>query len=222
MDPRFSNHLSEILLPWKVITTKAIAGFLYVQNVREEDFDEHLEGLHAEVLRLPDFNAIQCETCDITFKEGMMLENINVHRSIRKARQYVCKSRSSKVDSCVVDKAHRKRCKACRLKKCIEAGMKTYAVQHERGPRNSTKQRQTASLLTEAPSSPYLSPHPVIPTMDMMSCHPLHSRYMGPVVQEYMPPLPSMRIFQPTPMYYPTPVVTPRITENYRTGCKIN
>ncbi|KAF8777647.1 Nuclear receptor subfamily 2 group E member 1 like protein [Argiope bruennichi] len=139
-------------------------------------------------------------------------------RSIRKARRYVCKSRSNKTDSCIVDKAHRNHCRACRLKKCIEAGMKKDAVQHERGPRNSTKQRQTTSLLTEAPSSPYLSPPPMVPAMDMMSCHSFYSRFLGPAVQEYMPPVPSMRLFQPAPMYYPTPVVTsPRIpTENYR------
>ncbi|GBN39130.1 Protein tailless [Araneus ventricosus] len=175
----------------------------------ERKRDRLLPDVHCKVCRDQSsgkhYGIYSCDGCAGFFK-----------RSIRKARRYVCKSRNNKADSCVVDKAHRNHCRACRLKKCIEAGMKKDAVQHERGPRNSTKQRQTASLLTEAPSSPYLSSPPVIPTMDMMSCHPLYSRYLGPVVQEYMPPLPSMRIFQPTPMYYPTPVVTPRITENYR------
>nr|ASL70518.1 nuclear receptor [Brachionus rotundiformis] len=69
-------------------------------------------------------------------------------RSIRRNRQYVCKNKGQ--GGCQVDKTHRNQCRACRLKKCVEAGMNRDAVQHERGPRNSTIRRQMAILMKES------------------------------------------------------------------------
>ncbi|KAJ8674681.1 hypothetical protein QAD02_010467 [Eretmocerus hayati] len=63
-------------------------------------------------------------------------------RSIRRNRQYACKAKAE--GGCMVDKTHRNQCRACRLSKCIQAGMNRDAVQHERGPRNSTLRRQMA------------------------------------------------------------------------------
>ena len=60
-------------------------------------------------------------------------------RSIRRGRDYPCKSRDTQ---CVVDKTHRNQCRGCRLRRCVEVGMNREAVQHERGPRNATIRKQ--------------------------------------------------------------------------------
>lgn len=49
-------------------------------------------------------------------------------RSIRRNRQYVCKSRNQ--DKCPVDKTHRNQCRACRLNKCVKSGMNRDGKHH--------------------------------------------------------------------------------------------
>ncbi|XP_034245182.1 nuclear receptor subfamily 2 group E member 1 [Thrips palmi] len=109
---------------------------------------DHSSGKH--------YGIFACDGCAGFFK-----------RSIRRNRQYVCKAKSE--GSCVVDKTHRNQCRACRLRKCVEAGMNRDAVQHERGPRNSTLRRQMALYLKDAmphhgmpmlPLGPPMSPEP--------------------------------------------------------------
>ncbi|KAK7602673.1 hypothetical protein V9T40_006647 [Parthenolecanium corni] len=77
-------------------------------------------------------------------------------RSIRRNRSYTCKGKVQ--GNCVVDKTHRNQCRACRLRKCIQEGMNKDAVQHERGPRNSTLQRQMSLYLKEPSESSSVSP----------------------------------------------------------------
>lgn len=84
---------------------------------------DHSSGKH--------YGIFACDGCAGFFK-----------RSIRRDRNYVCKSKSE--GNCVVDKTHRNQCRACRLKKCFDVGMNKDAVQNERGPRNSTLRRQMA------------------------------------------------------------------------------
>lgn len=95
---------------------------------------------------------------------------LSIQRSIRRNRQYVCKARGSGANNCPIDKTHRNQCRACRLTKCSDVGMNREAVQHERGPRNSTIRRQVAQYLKESavslssPSSLLLSGPTVTPT----------------------------------------------------------
>ncbi|GMS95858.1 hypothetical protein PENTCL1PPCAC_18033 [Pristionchus entomophagus] len=96
---------------------------------------DHSSGKH--------YNKFSCDGCAGFFK-----------RSIRRHRHYMCKNKGNAEEGrCVVDKTHRNQCRACRLRKCIEIGMNKDAVQHERGPRNSNRNRQCV-----LPSKPTIFP----------------------------------------------------------------
>ncbi|XP_008834631.1 photoreceptor-specific nuclear receptor [Nannospalax galili] len=59
-------------------------------------------------------------------------------RSVRRRLIYRCPVGAG---TCLVDKAHRNQCQACRLKKCLQAGMNQDAVQNERQPRSAAQVR---------------------------------------------------------------------------------
>ncbi|CAL9697486.1 unnamed protein product [Knipowitschia caucasica] len=54
-------------------------------------------------------------------------------RSVRRKLIYRCRVGTGR---CLVDKAHRNQCQACRLRKCLQAGMNKDAVQNVRHPRS--------------------------------------------------------------------------------------
>uniref|UniRef100_A0A914I8Q8 Nuclear receptor domain-containing protein n=1 Tax=Globodera rostochiensis TaxID=31243 RepID=A0A914I8Q8_GLORO len=92
---------------------------------------DHSSGKH--------YGIFSCDGCAGFFK-----------RSVRRQREYVCKNKGGPLEcECPVDKTHRNQCRACRLQRCVDIGMNRDAVQHERGPRNSTLRRQLALGLSQ-------------------------------------------------------------------------
>ncbi|XP_022247858.1 photoreceptor-specific nuclear receptor-like [Limulus polyphemus] len=69
------------------------------------------------------YGIMACNGCSGFFK-----------RSVRRKLIYRCQTSSGR---CVMDKAHRNQCQACRLKKCLQMGMNIDAVQNERQPRST-------------------------------------------------------------------------------------
>lgn len=156
--------------------------------------EDHSSGKH--------YGIFACDGCAGFFK-----------RSIRRNRQYVCKARGSGANSCPVDKTHRNQCRACRLRKCLESGMNKDAVQHERGPRNSTLRRHQVAMFRKESGSPgpMMSPHFVSshPTsvMNILTADRGFTYSPTPVVPLSSSPLslPGLRpygpICHPTPKY---------------------
>ncbi|KAM8995339.1 nuclear receptor subfamily 2 group C member 2 isoform 3-T4 [Ara ararauna] len=74
------------------------------------------------------YGAVSCEGCKGFFK-----------RSVRKNLTYSCRSNQD----CIINKHHRNRCQFCRLRKCLEMGMKMESVQSERKPFDVQREKPT-------------------------------------------------------------------------------
>ncbi|XP_055341858.1 nuclear receptor subfamily 2 group E member 1-like [Paramacrobiotus metropolitanus] len=96
------------------------------------------------------YGIFSCDGCSGFFK-----------RSIHKNRAYTCKNSdpNGARGACVVDKTHRNQCRACRLEKCLRAGMNKNALQHERGPRRP-KLHPGCHTHFSATALPALTNHP--------------------------------------------------------------
>ncbi|XP_071955027.1 nuclear receptor subfamily 2 group E member 1-like [Antedon mediterranea] len=130
------------------------------------------------------YGVYACDGCSGFFK-----------RSIRRNRTYVCKNRGS--GPCPIDKTHRNQCRACRLKKCIEVQMNKDAVQHERGPRNSTIRKQMALYFKEAAAGE--TPQVYGQTSPYLGTMLGEEAYRGIAVAVDYPPVTPIVICQPTP-----------------------
>lgn len=124
------NFIFNFLIPSETLTFCSLfsASGRILYDVPCKVCRDHSSGKH--------YGIYACDGCAGFFK-----------RSIRRKRQYVCKSKSDGL--CQIDKTHRNQCRACRLKKCIEVGMNREAVQHERGPRNSTLRKQMSMFINK-------------------------------------------------------------------------
>ncbi|KAL4227486.1 Photoreceptor-specific nuclear receptor [Mactra antiquata] len=113
------------------------------------------------------YGILACNGCSGFFK-----------RSVRRKLIYRCQAGTG---LCVVDKAHRNQCQACRLKKCLQLGMNKDAVQNERQPRNTAQIRndQIDSRLDTGIGSSHATVSATHPAFSPPSKHALLSSVMN-------------------------------------------
>lgn len=148
------------------------------------------------------YGIYSCDGCSGFFK-----------RSIRRRRQYRCKTNDN---SCQIDKTRRNQCRSCRLRKCLEAGMKQDSVQQERGPRVATRARNNS---TQQLPSPTLAPGPMLSSNPITIANGTTSSQFPPMItngttlqQQFaqassLPSLPSLPSLTSLPSILPPPLL---------------
>ncbi|XP_037539612.1 photoreceptor-specific nuclear receptor-like [Nematolebias whitei] len=105
-------------------------------------------------------------------------------RSVRRQLIYRCQAGTGR---CPVDKTHRNQCQACRLRKCLQAGMNKDAVQNERHPRSTAhvsldyaKEKSIKEHLstTQELSPPDIYSSVISKPLVHSSCSPNNHRFM--------------------------------------------
>ena len=113
--------------PLCLSTTAVIGGFIYLfivlikfnilfsdsEVMTQDECNETNEKLHCvvcgDVSSGKHYGILACNGCSGFFK-----------RSVRRRLIYRCQAGTG---TCIIDKAHRNQCQACRLKKCLHMGM---------------------------------------------------------------------------------------------------
>ena len=124
---------------------------------------DHSSGTH--------YGILACDGCAGFFK-----------RSIIGRREYMCKSKNE--GNCPFDKTQRNYCRFCRLRRCLNVGMRRDAIQGKRGPRLSTLRKNMDLKFKEYkyPQASRISP-PVLHSMPSniqnthMNAPPLRSQH---------------------------------------------
>nr|CDS34899.1 Nuclear Hormone Receptor family member (nhr 41) [Hymenolepis microstoma] len=143
------------------VTSKPLAGTIQTSSmatstpystrgVRNNDGSTENCRVCGDVASGRHYGVISCEGCKGFFK-----------RSIRGHVNYVCRSNRK----CVVNKAYRNRCQYCRMQKCLDAGMRSEAVQNERRLGNSMTLTTSVSSASQLPSSRLIDPTIDIPPL---------------------------------------------------------
>ncbi|VUZ38547.1 unnamed protein product [Hymenolepis diminuta] len=144
------------------VTSKPLAGAIQntsiatstpysTRGVRNNDGSAENCRVCGDVASGRHYGVISCEGCKGFFK-----------RSIRGHVNYVCRSNRK----CVVNKAYRNRCQYCRMQKCLDAGMRSEAVQNERRLGNSMALTTSATTsASQLSSSRLIDPPTDIPPL---------------------------------------------------------